>query len=179
MPILPAIKCIFLFLSLLLGTFNYAQTAEDLVQVSILAEAEKIGREDNFWLLLEVDVKPEWHIYWKTAGETGYPTTIKWNLPQGVKLGNVLFPAPLLYEYNEMVSYILKDKVYLLCEFSLLSNFEFPNNKISISGQFSSLVCSLENCIPYDRDFSFDVSLGKKQFWMKNSKMFFELPVSN
>src|SRR5688572_21349047 len=35
-----------------------------------------------------------WHTYWRNPGDSGLPTTIRWQLPEGVRAGEIQWPMP-------------------------------------------------------------------------------------
>jgi thiol:disulfide interchange protein DsbD len=124
------IKRAFLLFSVFWCFTIHAQKVEDLINVSILSEVSTINPGEKSTVLLRVELKPEWHIYWKTAGQSGYPTTIEWERLNGVEMGDILFPTPVLYEFQELVSYVHKETFFLLCEFHLQPDFKSDKKKI-------------------------------------------------
>jgi hypothetical protein len=40
-------------------------------------------RRPGFWLGLKLAHEPDWHTYWKNAGDSGLPTELQWQLPSG------------------------------------------------------------------------------------------------
>ena len=46
------------------------------------------------WVGLQIAHQPEWHTYWKNAGDSGLPTEMTWTLPAGVSTGEIAWPAP-------------------------------------------------------------------------------------
>ena len=117
------IRRFLLFFSVFLGSIIHAQKVEDLIQVSVLSDLVKISPGGQGSILVKVELKPEWHVYWKTSGESGFPTTIEWEAVNGFQMGDLKFPTPLLYEFQEMVSYVHKDSFYLLCDFHMQPDF--------------------------------------------------------
>ena len=156
------IKRAFLFFSVFWCFTIHAQKVEDLINVSVLSEVSKISPGEKSMVLLRVELKPEWHIYWKTAGQSGYPTTVEWDSLHGVEMGDLLFPTPVLYEFQELVSYVHKETFFLLCEVRLQPDFISDKKKISITGEFSTLVCSKENCIPFNQTLTLDIPLSNQ-----------------
>ena len=156
------IRKVFLFFSVFFGFIIHAQKVEDLIEVSVLSDVEKISPGGKGSILIKVELKPEWHVYWKTAGESGYPTTIDWDIVSGFQMGDLQFPTPLLYKFQEMVSYVHKDTFHLLCDFHMHPDFRSDEKLLSIIGQFSTLVCSEENCIPFNQKLTVDIPLSDK-----------------
>ena len=90
-----------------------AQIPEDLARVKISSNLKTVSPGSSGWLLMEVKVEPGWHMYWKNAGESGYPTTIQWEV-DGVDLGPLQFPTPKAYEFLEMIIYVHDGEFVLL-----------------------------------------------------------------
>ncbi len=43
---------------------------------------------------LQVNLSPEWKIYWRNPGDAGLPPEIKWEKGNNIKSMNLLFPKP-------------------------------------------------------------------------------------
>src|SRR5262245_51056509 len=67
---------------------------EDLVKADLVAETASISPGSTVWVDLHLKVKPGWHIYWPTPGDSGLPTAIDWSLPPGFSAGHILWPVP-------------------------------------------------------------------------------------
>jgi DsbC/DsbD-like thiol-disulfide interchange protein len=93
-------------------------------------------------------------MYWKNAGQSGYPTTIEWEA-DGVELGPLQFPIPKAYEFLDMIIYVHEGEFVLLTEINVDDDFEA--DKLEIRGKLSTLICNEENCIPYETDLALDI----------------------
>ena len=142
MPRTHLVRWIILF-TFLFSTLHYtkAQNASDLIEVTLSSEVEEIKSGDGAWLLFQFKLAPRWHAYWKTAGQTGFPTSINWVLPEGVEMGEAQFPTPMLYEFQELVSYVHKDTFFLLARLQVDSGASFADDVISLTAQLSTLIC--------------------------------------
>jgi len=136
-----------------------AQIPENLAEVSLSSEFKSVKPGDSGWLLIEVEVEPDWHMYWKNAGQSGYPTTIEWE-SEGAEIGSLKFPTPKAYEFLEMIIYVHEGKFTLLAEITVDDDFE--GDVVTIGGKLSTLICNEENCIPYDVDLAIDIPVGDK-----------------
>jgi thiol:disulfide interchange protein DsbD len=63
------------------------------VSASLVSSVASVRAGQPFTVALRLDHKPHWHTYWVNPG-TGL--TIKWNLPEGWKAGDIEWPAPRL-----------------------------------------------------------------------------------
>jgi thiol:disulfide interchange protein/DsbC/DsbD-like thiol-disulfide interchange protein len=136
-----------------------AEIPDQLAQVTLSSDFETVSPGASGWLITRVKVESGWHMYWKNAGQSGYPTTIEWEA-DGVELGPLQFPAPKAYEFLEMIIYVHEGEVVLLSEMRVDEDFDSEN--LEIRGKLSTLICNEENCIPYEADLILDIPLGKK-----------------
>ena len=58
-------------------------------------------------------IKPGWHTYWRNQGDSGGPTTLSWNLPDGVIPGDILWPLPERQRLQSLMNYGYSDAVLL------------------------------------------------------------------
>ncbi|MHC5023304.1 MAG: protein-disulfide reductase DsbD domain-containing protein [Planctomycetota bacterium] len=68
--------------------------AEDLVQVRLLADVDRIAPGRTFHLVFVFDIAPQWHIYWKNPGVSGLPPDVQVTAPEGFEIGRPRFTRP-------------------------------------------------------------------------------------
>ena len=64
------------------------------VLVELAADVDAITPGETFRLGVFLRPEPDWHVYWKFAGDTGLPTEIDWVAPDGFDFGAVDWPVP-------------------------------------------------------------------------------------
>ena len=143
-----------LFLSSLWGAFLIANAVEveDQIEVELLLHPDEFKSAKSIWVGFQIQLAPKWHVYWKNAGESGYPTTVAWELPKGWKAGALQFPAPYLYQYEGITGYALENN------FTLLTRLESPiqeEESGDVKVTLDALVCNESTCLPYQKSFSF------------------------
>lgn len=153
-------KFVFFVLLLVASVSVSGQSPEELVEISLSSDLNTWKPGDSGWLLVEVKVLPKWHMYWKNAGESGYPTSIEWSGDE-VDFGSLQFPKPKKYEFLEMVIYVHEASFVLLTEISLDKDYDI-GEKVSIKGNLSTLICSEENCIPFDTEIAIEIPVAKE-----------------
>ena len=153
-----------LFSGLFFLVFNQsqAQSVDELIDVQIFSEVDVIKPGDNSRVLVKVVLKNGWHVYSKEAGESGFPTEIKWQVADSFQIDEVSYPKPELYDQEGIKSYIHKGDFFLHSKIYLSEDFSNKENEIKINAKFSALVCSAENCIPYEKDLSITIPVGKE-----------------
>lgn len=70
-------------------------TAYAQVQASLVAADKSIQLGHPLTVALRLDQQSSWHTYWISAG-TGYPTNLKWDLPNGWTAGAIEWPTPTM-----------------------------------------------------------------------------------
>src|SRR5262245_22151223 len=76
------------------------------VRAQLLAHApEGLAPGKPVWVGLQLTHKPEWHTYWKNAGDSGLPTQLQWTLPEGVAAGDIQWPLPQKIPVGTLTNY--------------------------------------------------------------------------
>ena len=109
---------------------------------------------ETFWLGLQIDHEPKWHTYWRNPGDSGLATELQWQLPDGLKPGNLIWPAPQKIPVGTMANYGYEGSVLLVTPVQVGSAFKVkaPETDITVKLHASWLVCKQE-CIPQEGDF--------------------------
>ena len=147
---------------LLVSASVFSQRVEDFIDVSIHSEAQTLKAGEGTRILVSVRLAEGWHIYSKSSGESGYPTTIEWDFLEGVKLSETIFPEPVLYESDGISSNVHKGSFFLKSELEIDANSSFEDNVVRLNGNFSALVCSAERCIPFEQGLVLEIPLAEK-----------------
>ena len=109
---------------------------------------------ETFWLGLQIDHEPKWHTYWRNPGDSGLATELQWQLPEGLKTGNLIWPAPQKIPVGTMANYGYEGSVLLVTPVQVGPTFKVKAAETDITVQLhaSWLVCKQE-CIPQEGDF--------------------------
>ena len=68
---------------------------KELVKAALIADVSSIQPGQRFRLGVLYRIEPGWHIYWKYSGDSGIPTKIEWQLPEGFTIHDLQWPLPL------------------------------------------------------------------------------------
>ena len=139
------------------GGFNLAaslqpdRAATAHVQAQLVALAPQgvaAGAPLQLGLLLRH--QPQWHTYWKNAGDSGLPTALRWSLPAGWEAGDIAWPTPQQIRVGDLLNYGYEGQVLLPVPITVGADFVPPaDGQMEIGLQASWLVCRVE-CIPED-----------------------------
>ena len=91
-------------------------------------------------------IEPGWHIYWRYSGDSGMPTKIEWQLPEGFKVGDLQWPLPMREkEPGDLEVFDYTSEVLLFAEIDAPTTL--PPEPISIQAKTDWLVCQ-SLCVP-------------------------------
>jgi thiol:disulfide interchange protein/DsbC/DsbD-like thiol-disulfide interchange protein len=116
------------------------------------------------WVGLQITHQPEWHTYWKNAGDSGLPTELNWTLPPGVAAGDIAWPVPKKIPVGTLANYGYEGTVLLPVPLEVSSNFKPPlalgagASSMDIRLKATWLVCRKE-CIPEEGEFTLALPL--------------------
>lgn len=141
----------------------------DQVQAKLLAHAPQgvpIGRTPEaaaaqpVWVGLQITHAPEWHTYWKNAGDSGMPTELQWTLPPGVMAGDIAWPLPKKIPIGHLANYGYEGTVLLPVPLIITPEYK-PGvlaDALDVKLKATWLVCRKE-CIPQDGEFALKIPL--------------------
>jgi thiol:disulfide interchange protein len=138
------------------------------VRAELVAHApEGVAPGAPVWVGLQITHQPEWHTYWKNAGDSGLPTELSWTLPPGVSAGDIAWPVPRKIPVGNLANYGYEGTVLLPVPLEVSSNFKPPLASLGIVAGASALdvrlkaswlVCRKE-CIPEEGEFTLALPL--------------------
>src|ERR1700726_3153781 len=134
-------------------TFFWAALAEaqqyngkELVKATLVADVNSIRPGQRFRLGVLYRIEPGWHIYWKYPGDSGIPTRIEWQLPEGFTIRDLQWPLPLREkEPGDLEVFAYTSEVLLFADIEAPATL--PSEPISIQAKTDWLVCQ-SLCVP-------------------------------
>ena len=136
---------------LALGQRAADQAATPHVQARLVVQApEGIAPGQPFALGLLLTHQPQWHTYWKNAGDSGLPTQLDWTLPAGLAAGEVAWPVPQQIRVGDLLNYGYEGQILLPVPMTVGPDFTpDADGTVRIGLHANWLVCRVE-CIPED-----------------------------
>ena len=143
-------------------SFGLAAKADSVVQTEqvraeLAAEQTSVEPGQSLWIALSFTIKPKWHTYWSTPGDSGQGVDLKWTLPEGVTAGPLQYPAPERIAYGEFMNFGYSDKVTMLTELKVAPTAAVGPVTLEAAGFW--LVCA-DICIPQDANFTLPITIG-------------------
>ncbi|MGA0846217.1 MAG: protein-disulfide reductase DsbD domain-containing protein, partial [Luteolibacter sp.] len=103
---------------------------------------------------IRITHKPGWHTYWLNPGESGIPTTVDFQLPEGWKLESLHYPAPVRFTNGELLGFGYEDTVLIPVNISASSDFKSP---VTLSAEVTWLACNEDSCVPGEMPISLTI----------------------
>ena len=149
----------------------FAATFEGSAQQKALAEAKLVvdsfsPKKDSIISIgVLINLKDDWHIYWRNPGDSGLPTDIEFTLPNGVVASEIKFPTPKIFSADEIINYGYDKEVLLISELTIPKNYS--EQHLIITAKITSLICK-DLCKAFDTTLTLKINLSENYFAEKN-----------
>ena len=140
------------------GASSGWQTAKHL-QAELVSEYQQVTAGQQLQLALHFVPDEHWHTYWQNPGDSGLATSLSWQLPDGVTVGDIQWPTPQAIAIPPLMNYGFEGATVLLSELNIAQ--DYAASSIDIQLQADWLVCE-EVCIPAEAQFSLTLPVGDK-----------------
>jgi thiol:disulfide interchange protein/DsbC/DsbD-like thiol-disulfide interchange protein len=110
---------------------------------SLVADTTAIepGKPFTVGILLKID--PDWHTYWRSAGEIGLPLEVNWNLPAGFQASDLEWPLPHTLMDGDFLNYVYEKEAMVMA--TITPPAKLPSGGIALKAKVSWQVCSETN----------------------------------
>lgn len=116
------------------------------VEITLMSERAAVQAGDVFHVAIRQKIAPDWHTYWRNPGDSGEPTYLTWTLPDGVKAGEIKWPAPTAIPFGPLVNYGFSKSVVLPVEVQVPASAK-PGTTLALKVDATWLECA-DVCIP-------------------------------
>ncbi len=156
---------VILALLLLISALVPAQTAAassgwqsaSHLKAELVSEYQQLAPGQRALLALHFVPDEHWHTYWQNPGDSGLATSLSWQLPDGVTVGDIIWPTPSAIALPPLMNYGFEGQTILLSELSLPAGYSADTVQIGLTADW--LVCE-EVCIPASARFSLSLPVG-------------------
>lgn len=121
------------------------------VRATLMAHAPQgLASGQTAWLGLQLQHQPGWHTYWRNPGDSGLPTQLQWQLPQGIATGDMRWPVPHMIQVGPLVNHGFEGTVLLAVPLKVEQTPKTSTVEVRLQADW--LVCQQE-CIPQSGQF--------------------------
>src|SRR6478752_2944742 len=93
-----------------------AQVKTEHVEAELVSDQKAVQPGKPVTVGLRLRMADHWHTYWKNPGDSGLPTRIQWELPDGWKAGEIQWPYPKPLPVGPLMNYGYEDEVLLVTD---------------------------------------------------------------
>jgi thiol:disulfide interchange protein len=145
------------------------QPAAPKFSVKLYAAHASVQPGGQTELAVEINVEKGWHIYDPIILDTGVPTTIGFDVPPGVTVGEARFPSPTLRKEADLEYLTLGNKVVALATLHLASDATLES--LPIRATVRALACK-ELCLPVQAQVSLTLPVSAQPPAPANAELF-------
>ncbi len=127
------------------------------VEAELLAERAAAAPGQPAMVALRLRMDEHWHTYWRNPGDSGLPTKIRWQLPEGWTAGPILWPHPEAQRVGPLMNYGYSGEVLLLVELTPPAGAR--PGPVPVKADASWLVCN-DICIPEKAALALDFAVA-------------------
>lgn len=131
----------------LLELVTAAPVRSGAVEAELISEADDVTAGQSIDVALRIKTASHWHVYWKNPGDSGTAVKAKWELPDALEAGKLLFPVPQIYETAGFVTFGHEGEILLLTKLHLGKNVAVGTT-LPIKVTVSWLACDPSRCVP-------------------------------
>ncbi|WP_420428256.1 protein-disulfide reductase DsbD family protein [Algiphilus sp.] len=106
-------------------------------------------------LALRLLPEPGWHTYWRNPGDSGLPTTLDWEAPEGIRFSAIRWPRPETYRLANIVNYGYGQETLHIVDMEVPADWPV-GTPIQLSATANWLICS-DICVPESATLSLTV----------------------
>ncbi len=123
-----------------------APVVTENMRTQLISEFASISPGQTFTLAMRQQIRPGWHTYWINPGDSGEPTTLEWQLPEGWQVSEIQWPAPERIPVGPLVNFGYSGDLWLLNRVTAPATL-LPDDEVRLVADAYWLVCE-EYCIP-------------------------------
>ena len=124
------------------------------VRAELIAHApDGVDAGKTIWVGLQLKHQPQWHTYWKNAGDSGLPTTVQWTLPAGVTAGDIAWPTPRRIAIGSLANFGYENTVLLPVPLTVGKDFKVSTSGMLEIGLTANWLVCRQECIPQEGNF--------------------------
>jgi thiol:disulfide interchange protein DsbD len=129
------------------------------IEAELIPASTAVEPGGTLTVALRLKMQEHWHTYWKNPGDSGLPTRIEWNLPEGFEAGPILWPAPRRIDIGPLANYGYEGEVFLLTDIRTPPAIA---GDVPVKAKAFWLVCE-EICIPGNAEFALALPAGPQK----------------
>src|SRR5262252_9290863 len=146
-------------LAVVVAAARAAPVRTEHVEAELIAERTAVVPGQPLTVATRLAMDRGWHTYWRNPGDSGLPTTLAWNLPQGLNAGPIEWAPPHTLPVGPLTNFGYEGEVLLLSNITTAGDLA-EGKPVTLAARADWLVCK-EICIPEGADLSLTLPVAK------------------
>ena len=127
-------------------------------ELELVSGVAAVVAGEPFDLAVRMKTDPGWHVYWKNSGDSGLPVSIRRDLPDGFKAGDIHWPVPERLEEAGLTTYGYPMGVFLISEITPPASL--AGDTVTLKAHIDWLACE-RICVPGKADLLLNLPVGE------------------
>jgi suppressor for copper-sensitivity B len=136
-----------------LNSSGWVETPE--ADIRLISKESATGDREEVTLGLQFALKDDWKVYWRDAGDAGYPPAIDWEGSENLADATMAYPAPHRFSVLGIQSAGYKHDVI----YPITVALEQPGKAVTAKASVDYLICS-DICVPGSADLTLSIAGG-------------------
>jgi thiol:disulfide interchange protein DsbD len=143
-----------------------------LVTARLMCDRAALVMRTDLRLGVLLTIKPGWHVYWRNPGDGGLSTSVRWQLPDGITAGELLWPVPQRFvdPSGQVTTYGYEGQVLLWSRVKVARSVALGQG-VTLAAKVSWLVCNKDRCVPGTADLTCVLPVAVKAK-LENAELF-------
>lgn len=130
----------------------------DFADVRLISAVAGTEGRDTVPLGLEFRLAEGWKVYWRSAGDAGYPPQVIWDASDNLASAETAYPVPHRFSLFGLETFGYKDHVV----YPITAHLTEPGAPLRIDAALNALVCS-DICVPLEATLRLDLAAGSPE----------------
>lgn len=130
------------------------------VVAHIISEDSTIQPGHKFWVGIELKMAEGWDTYWINPGDSGFPTNVKWQLPENFQVSSLHWPYPERFDLESLVAFGYTKSAILLAEVTPPADLPLGKD-VEIGVDVNWLACK-DQCLPGSAHLTLTMPVSKE-----------------
>jgi len=153
-----------LFIAFTVFFFPFLHSAAESrhTHASLVADVARATPGSSMTVGVVLRMDSGWHTYWMNPGESGLATAVRWTVPPGVVVSDLLWPLPeKTVEAGEVLTYGYAGEMMLLASVQLPATMP-AQGAVKLQAEISWLECE-KTCVPGNAAVAITIPIGDQQ----------------
>ena len=114
---------------------------QDHINAELVAATTAAVPGETLTVALRLEPDKHWHTYWRNPGDSGLPTRLRWDVPESIEPGPILWPFPERQPMGPLTNFGYSGEHFLLTDIPVPADFDAEELTLDVAASW--LVCEI------------------------------------